>query len=216
MKGERGLLKIRQPIIVEGRYDKAKLSSLVEGTIISTEGFGIFRDREKLEMIRRLAQADGIIVLTDSDRAGFLIRGHIAGAVPPDRIIHVYIPEILGKEARKSKPSAQGTLGVEGIPSAILRRALEEAGVVVEQGEAPSVQPGPDPGPGITKGDLYRLGLSGGAGSGELRRQLLARLGLPGRLSANAMPQVLSRLMTLEQLEAAVQELKGRQDRASV
>lgn len=202
-------LKIHRPIIVEGRYDKAKLSSLVEGTIISTEGFGIFRDKAKLEMIRRLAQADGIIVLTDSDRAGFLIRGHIAGAVPPDRITHVYIPEILGKEARKAKPSAQGTLGVEGVPSAILRRALEEAGVVVEMGDTPvdphQAQPGE---PGITKGDLYRLGLSGGPDSGGLRRQLLERLGLPGRLSANAMPQVLSRLMTLEQLEAAVQALK--------
>ena len=200
------MLKVRQPIIVEGRYDQIKLSSLVEGTILTTDGFQIFKNQEKLALIRRLAQEDRIIVLTDSDRAGFLIRNHIAGAVPPDRIIHVYIPEILGKEARKERPSAAGTLGVEGVPAHILRRALEEAGVVVEETE-PSDPPERPP---ITKMDLYRLGLSGGAGSAQRRRALLELLDLPRGLSANAMPQVLSRLMTPEELEEAVLRLERR------
>ncbi len=198
------MLKIRQPIIVEGRYDKAKLASLVDATIITTDGFDIFRDKEKLDMIRRLARRDGVIVLTDSDRAGFLIRNYIAGAVPPDRIIHVYIPEILGKEPRKPRPSAQGTLGVEGMPADILRRALLRAGVT-PGGEEPEPLPG-----AITKADLYRLGLSGGPDSAALRRRLLKELDLPGALSANAMPGVLSRLMTLAQLETEMTRLRGR------
>lgn len=196
-------LRISRPIVVEGRYDKARLASFLEADIFTTDGFGIFRDREKLSFFRRLAQKNGIIVLTDSDRAGFQIRAHIAGAVPPDKIFHVYIPEILGKEPRKHAPSAAGTLGVEGVPIEILRRAFREAGVLEEKGgdRAP-----------ITKADLYRLGLSGGENSAEKRRMLLRQLSLPGRLGTNALPAVLSRLLSLEELEMLVSHLSGPSD----
>ncbi len=200
-------MKVDLPIIVEGRYDKSKLSSLVEADIIVTGGFRIYKDREKLALIRRLAQRDRIIILTDSDRAGFQIRRYIAGAVPPDRIVHIYIPEILGKEKRKAAPGAQGILGVEGVPSHILRRAFEEAGVVVENaGQAPAAPNRPS-GPAITKADLYALGFCGGEGSVQRRRALQKRLSLPQALSANALPGVLNRIITREELSALAEEL---------
>lgn len=198
-------LRISRPIVVEGRYDKARLASFLEADIFTTDGFGIFRDREKLSFFRRLAQKDGIIVLTDSDRAGFQIRAHIAGAVPPDKIFHVYIPEILGKEPRKHAPSAAGTLGVEGVPIEILRRAFREAGVL-EKGDSDNTRVP------ITKADLYRLGLSGGENSAEKRRMLLRQLSLPGGLGTNALPAVLSRLLSLEELEMLVSHLSGPSD----
>lgn len=200
--GDGAKLRIDLPIIVEGRYDKSKLASMVDADIITTEGFGIFSDRSKLDMIRRLAEKGGIIVLTDSDRAGFRIRGHIAGAVPPDRIIHIYIPEILGREPRKRTPSAAGTLGVEGMPSEILRRAFEQAGVL-SAGDGGR----PAPGPSVTKALLYELGLCGRENSGIMRRRLCLRLGLPAGLSANALPAVLSRIMSQEELRRAAGEL---------
>ena len=123
-------LRVKYPVIVEGRYDKAKLSTLMEGDIIQTDGFRIFSDKDKMGLIRRLAERGGVVILTDSDRAGFRIRGHIAGALPPEKVIHVYIPEILGKERRKAKPSAQGTLGVEGMEAEVLREALRKAGEI--------------------------------------------------------------------------------------
>lgn len=191
-------LRVRYPIIVEGRYDKAKLSSFLSGEIITTDGFRLFSDRKKLELIRRLAREDKVVVLTDSDRAGFRIRGHIAGAVPPEKLIHVYIPQVLGKEPRKARPSAEGTLGVEGMETGILREALEKAGVLAGE-EPPEREP-------ITKGDLYALGLSGGEGSAVLRRRLLRQLGLPEGIGANALPGILTRLVTPAQLR----ELTGR------
>lgn len=198
------MFQIAQPIIVEGRYDKIRLSSLVQADIITTEGFRIFKDKQKLAMLRALAQKDKLIVMTDSDRAGFLIRGYISGAVPPDRLIHIYVPEILGKEPRKAAPSAAGTLGVEGMPDEILRRAFSRAGVIVGEEQSGSQRQTPQ----ITKADLYRLGLSGGENSALLRRTLLKELGLPQALSANAMPGVLSRLITLEQLEETTNSIR--------
>lgn len=191
-------LQVRYPIIVEGRYDKAKLSSFLSGDIITTDGFRLFSDRKKLELIRRLAREDKVVVLTDSDRAGFRIRGHIAGAVPPEKLIHVYIPQVLGKEPRKARPSTEGTLGVEGMEAGILREALSKAGALAGE-EPPEREP-------ITKGDLYALGLSGGEGSAVLRRRLLRRLGLPEGIGANALPGILTRLVTPAQLR----ELAGR------
>ena len=197
------MIRLKYPVIVEGKYDKMKLRGLVEGEIITTEGFRIFRDRDKLTLIRRLAEAGKVVLLTDSDRAGFRIRGYLSGAIPPERIIQVYIPEILGKERRKAVPSAQGTLGVEGMPEEILRRALEQAGAL-EEGNPP---PWGDP---ITKQDLFALGLSGGPDSSTLRRQVQRELGLPGALSANALCGVLSRVVTREELEQAVKRVKKR------
>ena len=197
------MIRLKYPVIVEGKYDKMKLRGLVEGEIITTEGFRIFRDRDKLTLIRRLAEAGKVVLLTDSDRAGFRIRGYLSGAIPPERIIQVYIPEILGKERRKAVPSAQGTLGVEGMPEEVLRRALEQAGAL-EEGNPP---PWGDP---ITKQDLFALGLSGGPDSSTLRRQVQRELGLPGALSANALCGVLSRVVTREELEQAVKRVKKR------
>lgn len=194
-------LRVKYPVIVEGRYDKAKLSTLMEGDIIQTDGFRIFSDKNKMGLIRRLAERGGVVILTDSDRAGFRIRGHIAGALPPEKVIHVYIPEILGKERRKAKPSAQGTLGVEGMEAEVLREALRKAGVL--EGEE---QP---PRKAITKGDLYRLGFSGGEGSAALREALRQRLNLPRGIGPNALPGILTRLVTPEELEALAAELKG-------
>jgi len=194
-------LRVRYPIVVEGRYDKAKLCSFLQADIIQTDGFRLFSDKKKLALIRRLAAEDRVVVLTDSDRAGFRIRGHIAGAVPPEKLIHVYIPQILGKERRKSRPSAEGTLGVEGMEAAVLRDALAAAGVLAGE-EIPEREP-------ITKGDLYALGLSGGEGSAALRRELLRRLGLPEGIGANALPGILTRLVTPEQLRELTAQLKG-------
>lgn len=193
-------LRVRYPIIVEGRYDKVKLCSFLEGDIIQTDGFRLFSDKEKLALIQRLAKEDRVVVLTDSDRAGFRIRGHIAGAVPPEKLIHVYIPQVPGKEKRKASPSAEGTLGVEGMDADLLRQALAEAGALSGE-EPPDRQP-------ITKGDLYALGLSGGEGSCILRRRLLRRLGLPEGIGANALPGILTRLTTLPELRQLTDQLR--------
>lgn len=194
-------LRVKYPVVVEGRYDKAKLSSIMEGDIIQTDGFRVFADKKKLDLIRRLAGEGKVILLTDSDRAGFRIRSHIAGAIPPERVIHVYIPQVQGKERRKARPSAEGTLGVEGMDPEILRRALEQAGALEEGDEIPPRDP-------ITKGDLYALGLSGGPGSASLRRAVQKRLGLPAGVGPNALPGILTRITTREELCALVEELR--------
>lgn len=191
--------RLKYPLIVEGKYDKAALCNLVEGDIFLTNGFRIYKNEEMLSLLRRLAEKSPVAVLTDSDRAGFAIRGHLAGVIPPDRLIQIYTPEIYGKERRKSAPSAEGKLGVEGMPPETLLEILERAGLLEGCGA-------PCPA-AITKADLYRLGLSGGAGSAERRRALCRRLALPQGLSANALPAVLSRLVTPEELEALAAEL---------
>lgn len=199
-------LRVRYPVIVEGRYDKAKLLSFLDADIIQTDGFRLFSDKRKLALIRELAKKEErLVVLTDSDRAGFLIRGHIAGAVPPEKLIHVYIPRIPGKEKRKSRPSAEGTLGVEGMEIGLLRDALEKAGAL--SGIEPLVR---EP---ITKGDLYALGLSGGEGSALLRRRLLRRLGLPEGIGAGALPGLLTRLTTLSELRQITAQLREEGER---
>lgn len=191
--------KLTVPLIVEGRYDKATLANLVEGEIIITNGFRIFRDTETLSLIRRLAEKGPVAILTDSDRAGFSIRGHLAGSIPPEHLIQLYTPEIYGKERRKVSPSAEGKLGVEGMPPDVLLGLLEQAGLLEDSA------PAPDPNR-ITKADLYRLGLSGGEGSAGRRRALLARLSLPQGIGANALPGILSRLMTAEELEQLLKD----------
>ena len=184
------MLQIRQAIIVEGKYDKIKLSSLVKAVIIQTNGFGIFKDKELLELIRYYAKTTGILILTDSDRAGFRIRGYLRGAIPEGNIKNIYIPDVFGKEKRKAKPSAEGKLGVEGIEADILREAFRKAGVLTD--EAP-------PGDPITKTDLYFAGLSGTPDCSDKRREMQVSLGLPMQLSASAFLEILNSMMTREE-----------------
>lgn len=188
-------MRVKEAVIVEGRCDKAKLSSLIEGTIVETGGFSIFNDREKLELIRRLAEKRGVIILTDSDGAGFLIRSKLSSCLPPKQVKHAYIPDVYGKERRKARPSKEGKLGVEGMDLRVLEECLKRAGATIE--DAPA-EKGND---GLTKADLYELGLSGGGGSAERRKALQKRLGLPERLSANGLLQALNSLYTKQELE---------------
>lgn len=194
------MIKINEAVIVEGKYDKIKLSSVIDGVIIVTNGFGIFKDKEKLELIRYYAEKTGIIILTDSDNAGRKIRGYIKGAIGKGTIKNVHIPDIFGKEKRKTKASAEGKLGVEGIDTATLRAAFEKAGITSAERTAPK---------DITKLTMFELGLSGGNESSILRKRLQKRLGLPSMLSAGALLEVLNTMMTAAELKehiAAVME----------
>jgi len=193
------MIKINEAIIVEGKYDKIKLCSIVDAVIIVTGGFGIFKDAEKLELIRYYAEKTGVIILTDSDSAGRRIRGYIKGAIKNGTVRNVYIPDVFGKEKRKVKPSAEGKLGVEGIDGATLLAAFEKAGITAAERSAP---------PDITKLTLYELGLSGGSNSSELRRRLQKSLGLPSLLSASALTEVLNTMMTAAELAEKVAQLR--------
>lgn len=187
------MIKVSEVVIVEGRYDKNTLSQIIDGTIIETEGFGIFSDKEKLNLFRKLAETRGLVVLTDSDGAGFVIRNFLKSSIDPKYIKHAYIPDIQGKEKRKNSPSKEGMLGVEGMSREILLSALQKAGVSVSEGDCGShFEP-------ITKSDLFETGLSGKKGSNDKRQELLRRLALPSRLSPNAMLEVLNALMTREE-----------------
>ena len=181
--------RIREVIVVEGRYDKNTISQVVDAAVVTLGGFAVFNDREKLSFLRRLAEERGLIVLTDSDGAGFVIRNYLKGALPRDRMKQAYIPDIPGKERRKRSPGKEGKLGVEGMKSAVLLEALRRAGATFED-EAPAVERG-EP---ITKADLYALGLTGGTGSAERRQVLLRRLDLPEHLTPNAMLEALNLL----------------------
>ncbi len=192
------MISLKQCIIVEGKYDKQKLSRLVDATILATDGFRIFRDKEKRLLIRRLAAQNGIIILTDSDHAGFLIRQHIKGLVPAEQITNVYIPEILGKERRKPAPSKEGLLGVEGVADELLLEALEQAGVFHAETRAT---------PKLTKLNLYQDGLSGTADSSRRRQRLLQKLNLPHYLTANALLELINATMTPEEYHALVATL---------
>ncbi|SMC47785.1 toprim domain-containing protein [Papillibacter cinnamivorans] len=196
------MIRVSEVIVVEGRYDKNTLRQLVDATIIETSGFGIFSDEEKLGLLRKLAQSRGIIVLTDSDGAGFVIRNYLKGALPADRVKHAYIPDISGKERRKRRAGREGKLGVEGMESGVLLRALKAAGATF--GEAP---PREERGREITRADLYADGFSGGRMSGEKRRELLLRLDLPEHLNTKGLTEVLNALMSYEEYKKAVSEL---------
>ncbi|MBQ3566640.1 MAG: DUF4093 domain-containing protein [Oscillospiraceae bacterium] len=199
------MIKLSQAVVVEGKYDKITLSSIIDAVIIVTNGFGIFKDKEKLELIKFYAETTGILIMTDSDRAGFIIRNHIKGTVRNGKIKNVYIPDIMGKEKRKIKPSAEGKLGVEGMNKEIILKALEKAGVTADE----TVK---DPDSRITKTDLFELGLSGGKDSSTLRRKLLTYLKLPSLLSANSMLEVLNTMMERKKLFKIMEEqFKGGQ-----
>lgn len=194
------MLKIDRVVIVEGRYDKIKLSSIIDAIIIETDGFGIFNNKEKQKLIRRLAEAKGILILTDSDSAGFKIRSFIKGMVPEEYIKHAYIPDIFGKEKRKTEPSKEGKLGVEGVKASIITDTLKKAGVVCEETEKTERRE-------ITKLDLYDDGLSGKPDSDALRKKLLKYLDLPERLTSNALVQILNTFLTYEEYKKAVKEI---------
>ena len=188
------MVKIREAIVVEGRYDKNTLSQIVEAPILETAGFGIFKDKKQMALLRQAAEKRGLIVFTDSDGAGFVIRNHIKSAIPAKFLKHAYTPDILGKERRKAAPGKEGKLGVEGMTREIILEALRKAGATFEGKEAASTHQ-------ITKQDLMDLGLSGGADSSAKRLALLKKLNLPEHMSANAMLQALNLLYSLEELE---------------
>lgn len=186
------MISIKEVVVVEGRYDRHTVSQAVSSAIVETSGFGVFSDSEKLALLRRLAEKRGLVVLTDSDGAGFVIRNYLKGAIDPKLVKHAYIPEIKGKERRKAAPSKEGTLGVEGMKSQVIEEALLRAGVTLED-KLPQQQKAE-----ITKADLFALGLSGGGESSQKRRELQKRLGLPEKLSANAFLDVINAIMSRE------------------
>lgn len=185
-------------IVVEGKYDKIKLSRIIDGVIICTDGFRIYKDKEMQSLLRTLAKRQGLAVLTDSDVAGFRIRSFLRNICGKQNIVDVYIPDLYGKEKRKAHPSKEGKLGVEGVPEEILLQALTEAGIGVDTVEQPS-----DP---ITKMDLFELGLSGIEDSVQRRKQLSKRLNLPEHLTTNALVTVLGALMSREELYALMDD----------
>ena len=193
--------RIREVIVVEGRYDKNALKQVVEATVVETGGFGVFNDRERLALLRRLAAERGMILLTDSDGAGFVIRNFLKGAIPKSQLKQAYIPDIYGKERRKAAPGKEGKLGVEGMSPQVLLTALERAGATFEDD-----QPTGEQGEPITKADLYALGLTGGQDSQAKRQALLKKLGLPEHMTANAMLEALNILYTRAEFLSAMEE----------
>ena len=191
-------LKIDLPIIVEGKYDKIKIKSLFDACVITTEGFGVFKNSEKLALIKKLAAKDKIIVITDSDGAGKLIRSHITSAIPKDKLIQLYTPQVVGKEKRKAEASKEGFLGVEGTDAEILRKLLSPFASDAPEGAAERCE--------IEKLDLYELGLTGGADSAQKRNALAVKLGLPRAMTPNALLAALNVLMSREELYEIVKK----------
>ena len=196
--------RVREAIVVEGRYDKNALSQVVDAVSLAPAGFGGFKDQERLALLRRLAQQRGIIVLTDSDGAGFVIRNFLKGAIPPEQVKHAYIPDIRGKERRKRAPGKEGKLGVEGMPPQLLLEALERAGATFLDGDGPRSPRGE-----LTPAQLYVLGLTGRPDSAQRRQALLKRLDLPEHMSAKALLTVLNALYTSDEVIQLVQTLPG-------
>jgi len=196
------MIRVKEAIVVEGRYDKNTLSQVVDAVIVETSGFGVFKDKEKLALLRRLAEKRGLIILTDSDGAGFVIRNYLKGSIPPDRVKHAYIPDLYGKERRKRAPGKEGKLGVEGMRRPVLEAALRRAGATILDAGAPEIGAKP-----LTKADLFALGLSGGPDSAARRAALCRKLDLPERLSAKALAEVLGALYTAEELSHIITSL---------
>lgn len=194
------MIKLDRPVIVEGKYDVIKLSNIIDGLIIKTDGFGIFKDGEKQKLIRRLANEKGIIVLTDSDSAGFVIRNFISSCVPKDKIINVYIPDLFGKEKRKTERSKEGKLGVEGVPEQVILDAFKKAGVTASPTEEKRRL--------ITNVDLYEYGLSGCENSSLKRKKLLSALALPERMSTSSLVKILNSFVTYEEFIEKVKEIE--------
>ena len=195
------MVKVKEAIVVEGRYDKNTLSQILDAPILETSGFGIFKDKQQMALLRRVAETRGLIVFTDSDGAGFVIRNHIKSAIPGKYLKHAYIPDIYGKEKRKATPGKEGKLGVEGMTREVILESLRRAGATIEGEETIPVRQ-------ITKQNLMELGLSGGADASAKRLKLLKKMNLPERMSPNAMLQALNLLYTLEELTTIVEAME--------
>ena len=195
------MIRLEQAVIVEGKYDKIKLSNLLDALILTTDGFGIFKDKEKLAFLRRIAETRGLIVLTDSDSAGFLIRNFLRSSIPNPYLTHVYVPDLYGKEKRKRTPGAEGKLGVEGMSEQVLLAAFERAGIAATQIARPQNEP-------LTTADLFSLGLSGTPNSAQRRKQLLQILALPEHLSTSALLRVLNDFVPRDTFLQALEELE--------
>lgn len=187
------MIKLRQAIVVEGRYDKNTLSQIVDAPIFETNGFGILHDKKMLDFLRRVAEERGLIILTDPDGAGFVIRNYLKGALPKDKVLHAYVPDVRGKERRKAHAGKEGKLGVEGMRPEVLIAALQNAGVQIDTSQTPTRR--------ITKTDLFLAGFSGGAKSAQKRKQLQAELSLPEHLGSNAFVDALNLMMTYEEFQ---------------
>ena len=196
------MVKIREAIVVEGRYDKNTLSQIVDAPILETSGFGIMKDKAQLTLLRRVAKERGLIVFTDSDGAGFVIRNFLKGAIDKQYLKHAYIPDVAGKEKRKAAPGKEGKLGVEGMRPEIILDALHRCGATMGEESASSREE-------ITKQDLMELGLSGGKDSSAKRLALLKELDLPAHMSANAMLQALNLLYSLEELRQKMAQMEN-------
>lgn len=194
------MIKLDMPVIVEGKYDIIKLSNLIDGLIIKTDGFGIFKDKEKQRLIRRLAGEKGIIVLTDSDSAGFMIRNFITSVVPKEKITNVYIPDIYGKERRKTERGREGKLGVEGMSEEVLLEAFGKAGVLCGKSDVTERRL-------ITNVDLYEWGFSGRPESKIKRQALLKSLALPERMSTSSLVKILNSFVTYEEFIEKAKEI---------
>lgn len=194
------MIRVREAIVVEGRYDKNTLSQIVDAPIIETRGFGVMKDKELLSYLRLAAEKRGLIVLTDSDGAGFVIRNYLKGAIDPKLLKHAYIPDLPGKERRKRTPGKEGKLGVEGMSPEIIVEALRRAGATMEEAACKAAG-------GISKQTLFALGLSGGKDSQARRKALLRSLNLPEHMSANAMVEALNLLVTERELTELARNL---------
>ncbi|MBR1483652.1 MAG: DUF4093 domain-containing protein [Ruminococcus sp.] len=195
------MIALREAVIVEGRYDKIKLSGIIDAPIIETNGFRVFNDKEKQHLIRQIAAVRGILIFTDSDGAGLVIRNFLKGAIPPEQVKHCYIPQLKGKEKRKARAGKEGLLGVEGVTDEVILSAIRRSGATI-LGEKPSARRE------MTKADLYGLGLTGTENAARLRQVLLQRLGMPTYLSANAMLTALNCLYSFEELKIVSDDIK--------
>ena len=193
------MIRVEKIIVVEGKYDKIKLSGIIDGVIIETEGFGIFKNKEKQKLLRKLAEIKGLVILTDSDSAGFVIRSFISSIIPNEYITNAYIPDFLGKEKRKDAPSKEGKLGVEGVDTQVIINALTQAGVFCSVSDEKNSRL-------VTKGDLYDDGLTGTNESKTKRLKLLKYLDLPERLTTNAMLKIINSYLTFDDYKDAVQK----------
>ncbi|MBO5944824.1 MAG: DUF4093 domain-containing protein [Clostridia bacterium] len=197
------MIKIKEAVIVEGKYDKIKLSGIIDTVIIETDGFAIFKDKEKQKLIRFLSEKRGIIIMTDSDSAGFKIRNFINGITKSENIKNVYIPDIYGKEKRKTESSKEGKLGVEGMQPQIIMTALEKAGVLCSQNDKKS-------GNEITHTDFFEDGVSGGENSSEIRKMLAKELDLPERISSSSLLKIINLYMTYDEYKEAIKTVQSK------
>lgn len=196
------MIKINEVIVVEGKYDKIKLSGIIDAVIVTTDGFGIFKNKEKLKLLRRLAEKKGLLIMTDSDSAGFVIRNFLKGAVDPKYVKHAYIPDVFGKEKRKDTPSSEGKLGVEGVSKEAIIKALESCSVEYKTDVTEFSKK-------ITVSDLYEDGFTGATDSKLKRTRLLKRLDLPEKLSTSALTEFLNTVTTYDEYKKIVAELQG-------